>query len=399
MAFALLNSSKTETYELFFKKIKDMKFCKFDTMTSDFEIAISNAAKKIFPKVAVQGCYYHYRNNLLNMISKIQNRFKKTISAWIVNLLSILPFLNKPTCFIEFCINDIWSKNENLYESSDFKILMYVYSTYIVRLKGMFVNLNPGNRIRTNNTCEGRNSVLAKNLPFKPSISDLIDFVGYRFKQDAVKLFAKQSGPNEFDRLILILHELSFKNFKSILQFCKEVKSFNFGNAKEHILVVEEILKDTSIVMQGSEDNSKLLIDKHASNYRNFQNVKKIKYEQFIQLYKNQKNAPSINNDKSRLTRETTFNSNFEEDITSELFSMSDDQNNELISIKSNLTKDQEGILNQKEIMKALISMNDRDFLKHGEKYISMIANNLKLIRTQRVINKIRKFEARRKSK
>lgn len=399
VAFALLDSAKTETYEIFFKKVKDLKFCKFNIMTSDFEIAISNAAKKIFPKISVQGCYYHYRNNLLNMISKIQRRYKQIISIWVINLLSILPFMHKPTCYLELCINDIWNTSENLYESLDFKILIYVYSTYIVRLKGMFININPEERIRTNNTCEGRNSVLAKNLPFKPQISDLIDFIGHRFKQDAVKLYHKHPNANEFDKLILQLHNISSVNYKVIIRFCKEVKCFNFGNAKNHLSILENALKENETCHLGSEEVSKLMIDKHVKNYKNFKNIKRINYNKFMEVYKSQQEQSSKRINTSNITVDTELNSGLCSDINFSIFSDSDNNEDEIKSANSFQTKDQHLIINQKAIMKTLINMNDKDFLDNAEKYISKIASNVKLLRVQRSISKINKFEKRRQSK
>lgn len=241
VGFALLSSSTQENYSLLFKKIRDHKYLNIKSIMLDFEIAIYNAVKFNFPNSSPRGCYYHYRNNLNNRSTKIKRWLNKSPSKFVMNVLSLAPFVNNPIELLYTAIENIDYGNKELFKNPDFKMIMYVYETYILKLKSFFkINLEL-DMIRTNNACEGRNSVLKRHFSFKPNIEDLIDFIAIRFKKDAVKKFTQVPAPSSYD-IFLIEIQKSSENINLIVEFCK-ISNYVCNRFSEELLDAFQRLK------------------------------------------------------------------------------------------------------------------------------------------------------------
>lgn len=220
LGFALLRSSTQENYTLFFKKLKDFKYINLGNIMFDFEIAIYNAAKSVFPLCTPRGCYYHYRNNVVNMATKIERWLGAKISVFASNILSLAPYVEEPAKLIYSAIKRLSLGNNDLFKNCDFKLLMYVFETYVLKLKSFFKIDLQTNLIRTNNACEGRNSALKRKFSFRPPIYDLVDYMAIRFKKDAVKNF-KTPNPNTAYDSLLVDIQLASKDTMLITEFCK----------------------------------------------------------------------------------------------------------------------------------------------------------------------------------
>lgn len=61
VVFGLLPNKREETYVRFFSLSKEHLKVRIQCLKSDYEIAIMNAAKQVFPEAEVFGCLYHYQ--------------------------------------------------------------------------------------------------------------------------------------------------------------------------------------------------------------------------------------------------------------------------------------------------------------------------------------------------
>lgn len=179
IAFSLLSGSSVGDYTEFFQRVKDVyPSLKPSLFITDFELAIHNAIKLVF-NANIQGCYFHYLNNIVRYKS-VRERFSNSkVSKKCFDFLKILPFTKTPAkaifCAIRSC---------QIFSAPDFKMLIYVFSTYVSRLRKTFLIDMSTNSVLTNNVCEGRNSGLAKTFGETPNTQSILEFVITKFKKE-----------------------------------------------------------------------------------------------------------------------------------------------------------------------------------------------------------------------
>lgn len=278
LGFAFLSSSTQENYTLLFKKIKDYKYLRIDNIMLDFEIAIYNAAKTIFPKCVPRGCYYHYRNNVINRATKLKRWLNKSPKLFTINVLSLCPFVSDPTGLLYAAIKSLELEGRALFKSPDFKILMYVYETYVLKLKSLFkINLS-ASMVRTNNPCEGRNSVLKRHFSFKPQISDLVDFITIRFKKDAVKKLKSPLPSNSYD-LFLIAIQKESSNIDLVIEFCKISINISLQHANKLLVLFCEFNSRWDLGKSRSWHQAEQSMEQLKQAYHSFNSKMKQEFE------------------------------------------------------------------------------------------------------------------------
>lgn len=87
----LLTNRKTQLiYEKWFQELKDygLQITSQKTGMSDFELAIPNAAKKVFPAFEWNFCWFHVKHNVMEKLTELKMNFqlKKSISDQITRI-------------------------------------------------------------------------------------------------------------------------------------------------------------------------------------------------------------------------------------------------------------------------------------------------------------------------
>lgn len=70
--YCLLEDKKESTYQSLFTLIKSaLDLTKIETVMVDFEIAIHNALRNVFPNIKVKGCWFHFTQAIMKKVRKM----------------------------------------------------------------------------------------------------------------------------------------------------------------------------------------------------------------------------------------------------------------------------------------------------------------------------------------
>lgn len=232
-AFGLLKKKDEASYEQFFKAASAYNCPSPPYLVTDYEIAISNGAARVWSSMKRRGCYYHYLNNLLNTKSKIKRQLYLDVSKSTHNFLKICPFLVGINAYFHAYIQRLGYKDDDLYRNVDFKLVIYVYKTYIRKLKCTFMQDPSKLTVRTNNSAEGSNGGLKKAFLTRPSEKEISTFITTRFKDDLAKKWKDIAPKNDLDVFLEVVHGLSERNMQQILVLCGKVGDIGHKNAKK----------------------------------------------------------------------------------------------------------------------------------------------------------------------
>lgn len=241
-AFALLRSCRQECYEEFFLSAQQHGLPTPPILVSDFEVAVMNAATKVYPGTVLRGCTFHYSNNLLTRQSLLNRWVSPKVSFATLNFLRALPFIKNPHSALLRVLERPSCRGEALFRLGDTKLLLFVFSTYFRKLRGSFLIDLTKSITRTNNACEGRNSVLAQTFATAPSLREIVAFVATKFKVDLIRNGGEPKKTTDSDRFLLEFQMLSSKNLSLILDFVTTAAPFTSANAPAN----HQILKSLS---------------------------------------------------------------------------------------------------------------------------------------------------------
>lgn len=75
MVYAILTGKTEEIYVGLFKYVRNVLPLQYDKLTiiTDFELGLINAIRLVFPESSHQGCYFHYCQVKINIISSYTN--------------------------------------------------------------------------------------------------------------------------------------------------------------------------------------------------------------------------------------------------------------------------------------------------------------------------------------
>lgn len=177
---------------------------------TDYEIAISNAIKQVFPNTQVRGCWYHYWNNILCQSGLLNRVTGQRTRKLVINFLSVLPFLHNQELFLHKMIQHFgYTGKLQRHRDVNYKVIMYVYSTYVKRFRHLFSIDFSLSFERTNNVCEGSNSGLSKHSAQRLNLREFTDYVENQFKKQYVSKPERIRDANDLDKVLLCLQESS----------------------------------------------------------------------------------------------------------------------------------------------------------------------------------------------
>lgn len=217
-ARALLNGSKTENYVEFFEQARNMKLKKIPLIITDFEIAISNAIRQVFPQTRVRGCWYHFWNNMLCHSGLLNRVTEQTTKKSIINFLSVLPYLHHKELFLLSLIRRMEYKSElERHRDANYKLIMYVYATYVKRFQHLYhIDLRLSLE-RTNNSCEGSNSGLSKHSAQRLMLREFTEYAENQMKKQYLQKPSVLREPTNLDLVLITLQESSKKNVEDLV--------------------------------------------------------------------------------------------------------------------------------------------------------------------------------------
>ncbi|MGI4816132.1 MAG: hypothetical protein ACRYGG_22750 [Janthinobacterium lividum] len=277
-AMALLQGSKQENYQEFFTAAKAHGCPNLPFLITDFEVAISNAAKSIWPQMNTRGCLFHYMQNIQRYARALKRWTGESPSLATMNFLRVAPFLHELSVYFYQVINQVRQNfPEDYNRNTNYKMLAYAHSTYAVRFKHMFSIDLSHLTIRTNNTCEGSNSALSKAFPTKPTAKEFAEFVADRFKVDIASDWKQKPTETIHDKFALQIQKLSSEHVSEILNFCSFVKEINNKNTS----LQSEVLRGMQLQVKRpmsvwESEQSKYFIRLWISEFRRFTEVKRI---------------------------------------------------------------------------------------------------------------------------
>ena len=175
--FCLLPDKQTTTYHRLFtliqsKCIDHQIALSPSTIIVDFEVAVHNVVRSVFPNSTLHGCLFHYGQALYRKLQEVclsSNRHSDhdAIMKWFRLFIGVafVPSAQVTTAFAlikeHYTPNCRWCKEFNLYFFD-----IWLTGSYPVPIWNQFGAEVP----RTNNDCEGYNSRLAKRA-LKPHLN------------------------------------------------------------------------------------------------------------------------------------------------------------------------------------------------------------------------------------
>lgn len=283
-ARALLKGQSVSAYKEFFAQVRNAKLKSVPLLITDYEIAVGIAAKQELYDVQVRGCWYHYWNNLLCRCGLLERVTGQSISRLVLNFLVVLPFLHHKHAFLEALItNRAYGRSLSAYKSAEYKLVMYVFATYVRKFRHMF-NIDMSQSVeRTNNTCEGSNSGLARHSVQRLSLREFVDYVENTFKRQYGQNLTKVRAHTASDLALLCLQRVSAHSVQAVFNTllpCLDNKHFSVTDidttALEAVHAYEDITEsyDTCAVTQ---------MDKRLTEYRQNRAQRRAKYLQLRQ--------------------------------------------------------------------------------------------------------------------
>ena len=240
-AFALLRSAKQDCYEEFFLAVQQHGLPTPPVLISDFEVAVMNAAEKVYPATILRGCNFHFSNKILTRQSLLNHSVFPKVTPATMNFIRLLPFLKNPQIAILRVLERPTKRSDDLFRLADSKLLFFVFGTYFCKLRKTFLIDLSKSLIRTNNACEGRNSVLSRTFSIAPSLTEIIGFIAAKFKVDLVRGGEKPKKLSDFDLFLLDVQKFSGKNLFLILNFSSTAAPFTMANAHANHLALKTL--------------------------------------------------------------------------------------------------------------------------------------------------------------
>lgn len=239
-AFALLKGTREDDYLAFFEAAKRWGCPTPPVFLSDFEIAIGKAARQVWPKVQLRGCFFHYTANLRQTTAKLVRWLSQRPTQGILNLLIVAPFLSRPQIFFHYFLKELKLEGDQLFKNIDFKLVMYVFTTYIIRFKALFKADLRALLIRTNNTCEGKNSSIARNFATRLTLSNFLDLIECNFKHDYARPWKPRPPASAYDRFFVLLQGWSETNPRFIYEFLRNCPAISTKNSVQLLSCLEK---------------------------------------------------------------------------------------------------------------------------------------------------------------
>ena len=239
---AALPDKKTETYDTFFKKLKEIyteitgNLLFPSKLHSDNESAIINNFKSHFPQTPIVTCLFHIKNSLKKYLIKIGLKNKSPKFEELFNTLQGLLFcdLNCPIQYnfslqLVTCLEECSTEYLNEFDSEKFKISTAYFRTYYLTPNHIYflgaisnfqldllTELTPQ---LTNNPCESLNAILQNkynlgHINLSSMVSGIYNFFSER--RDKFRIFnaglkvakRKRSDLNHFIKLQFIARNL-----------------------------------------------------------------------------------------------------------------------------------------------------------------------------------------------
>ena len=281
-ARALLTSNTTESYREFFKCVRNANCKKIGIMVTDFEFAISRAAREVFPNIRIRGCWYHFWNNLLAKSGKLKRFTLQEPCRALIKTLSLLCFMHNPATVIDTLLDKYVEDTEDKsFKNVNIKFILYVYNTYVKRYGHIFFIDLSKSCIRTNNSAEGSNSGLSKFKNQRLSLQDFANYCELQWKREVVKKVNKIKPIKDIDIFLIEIQKVSKYNVEDLLVFLFKNVDKDLDSLKHVPLSLPKFSRKISardlIFMQ--QQNT--LIQQYHSEYRKFVNRKKREWKAF----------------------------------------------------------------------------------------------------------------------
>lgn len=182
LLFALLPNKSQTTYERLFKILKYQFFMNISTFKCDYELAIIQAIKAIYPDIVVKGCYYHFTNAVWKKSKSINfsssNEGRKCTQLF--SLLALLPASLIPEAYLTLC-----ELAPNTEESTQFQ---NYFSKQWINLITREVFSCFGEKFRTTNAIEGWHKRINSRIPKRPSMLYFIMLLKKEAKLSDIKI-------------------------------------------------------------------------------------------------------------------------------------------------------------------------------------------------------------------
>lgn len=154
----------------------------------------------------------------------------KKVKEPIVNFFKLAPFFYYLHVYSKTYVLRLRYTGEESMQNFEFKLLMYVFNTYVRKLQGIFRQDLGQLMTRTNNAREGCNAILAKAFSIRPTERDIANFVTVRFKKDIVKSWEKSEPLTPSDEFFSIIPTRSRRNVQMIITLCSKFGSISQKN-------------------------------------------------------------------------------------------------------------------------------------------------------------------------
>ena len=215
----LLTNRKTQViYEKWFQELKEygLLITPQKTLMSDFELAIPHAAKKVFPHLKWNFCWFHVKHNVYEKLTELKLNYplKKSISDQITRIHECENDIQKAL--------DIWNNYKKILQKSSnaevrkgtTSFCTYFNQYYIPKISQWILKTDESGRkiVTTNNVLERFNLILKKvithntaNLPVNTIVNKLSILFGILENQFPINLgqpkidnFNNDNNDNDF---------------------------------------------------------------------------------------------------------------------------------------------------------------------------------------------------------